>query len=98
MPSSLFTKAANYVLKRKDELRVFLRFPEVSLDTNAEEREIRSIAMGRKNWNFCWTEIGADYVGVIQSLLRTCLLHDVNPWHYFTDVYLDDVSLIRQAR
>lgn len=42
--------------------------------------------MGRKNWLFCWTEIGAEYVGVIQSLLVTCKLHDVDPYVYLTDV------------
>lgn len=86
IPTNLFTKAAKYVIKRKEALQVFLRFPEVPLDTNPDEREIRSIAMGRKNWNFCWTEVGAKHIGIFQSLMRTCLLQDVNPWHYFVDV------------
>ena len=62
-------------------------FSDVQIDTNHEEREIRSIAMGRKNWNFCWTEIGAQYVGIMQSLIRTCILHQVNPYHYLVDVF-----------
>ena len=86
LPSNRFTKAANYALNRKEALLVFLRFPEVPLDTNSEERQNRCIAMGRKNWNFCSSELGAFYVGVIQSILRTCLLQGVNPWHYLVDV------------
>jgi len=42
--------------------------------------------MGRKNWLFNWTEVGAEYVGIIQSLLTTCRLHDINPYTYLTDV------------
>ena len=35
---------------------------------------------------FCWTEIGADYVGVIQSLLSTCKLQGIDPYTYLVDV------------
>ena len=42
--------------------------------------------MGRKNWLFCWTEVGAHQVGQIQSLLTTCVLHDVDPYTYLVDV------------
>ena len=42
--------------------------------------------MGRKNWLFCWTEAGAEHVGVVQSLLTTCRLHDIDPYEYFVDV------------
>jgi hypothetical protein len=42
--------------------------------------------MWRKNWLFCWSEVGAKYVGKIQSLLVTCRLHGTNPYSYFVDV------------
>jgi hypothetical protein len=42
--------------------------------------------MGRRNWLFCWTELGARHVGIIQSLLTTCRLHDVDPYDYLVDV------------
>ena len=42
--------------------------------------------MGRRNWLFSWTEVGAEQVGIIQSLLVTCRLHGVNPYHYLVDV------------
>jgi transposase len=95
LPTGPFTKAANYCLSRQEQLKVFLQYPEVQIDTNHEEREIRSIAMGRKNWNFCWTEIGAQYVGIAQSLVRTCILHQINPMQYLVDV-LQRVSVLKQ--
>ena len=35
---------------------------------------------------FCWTEIGADRVAIIQSLLVTCRLQGVDPYTYLVDV------------
>ena len=65
---------------------VFLENPDVAMDTNHLEREIRPIPMGKKNWLFCWSELGAEHVGIIQSLISTCKLHDVDPSVYLTDV------------
>jgi transposase len=67
-------------------LRVFLEYPNVPLDTNHLEREIRAIALGRRNWLFCWTEVGAQYMGIVQSLLASCRLQGVDPYVYLVDV------------
>jgi transposase len=58
----------------------------VPLDTNHLARAIRPIAIGRKNWTFCWAEIGAKYVGIIQSLISTCRVHGIDPYTYLVDV------------
>lgn len=86
LPSSPFTKALAYALEREQALKVFLANPDVPLDTNHLERQIRPIAVGRKNWMFCWTEIGAKYAGVAQSLLSTSILQGVDPFTYLVDV------------
>lgn len=54
--------------------------------TNHLERSLRPIPMGKKNYLFAWTEIGAERIGVIQSLLVTCRLHGVDPYTYLVDV------------
>ena len=86
LPTSPFSKALDYLHSRAAELRVFLNNPEVPLDTNHVERAIRPIPMGRKNWLFCWTELGAEHVAVMQSLISTCKLHCIDPYVYLTDV------------
>jgi transposase len=86
VPSNPFAQAAGYAFEREAELRVFLEDPAVPLDTNDLEREIRPIALGRKNWLFCWTEVGAEYVGIAQSLIRTCRLQGIDPYTYLVDV------------
>jgi transposase len=84
--SSPLLKALGYVNGRQAALEVFLGDPDVPIDTNHLERALRPIPMGRKNWLFSWSEVGARHIGVIQSLLVTCRLHDVNPYVYLVDV------------
>lgn len=86
LPSNPLTKALKYAMARNDQLQVFLSDPEVPIDTNHLERALRPIPMGRRNWLFCWTELGARQVGIIQSLLVTCKLHGINPHTYLVDV------------
>jgi transposase len=86
LPSNPFTKALAYVHSRKGPLQVFLEDPDVPIDTNHIERQIRPIPLGRKNWLFCWTELGAQHLGIIQSLLSTCRLQGINPYDYLVDV------------
>lgn len=86
IPTHPLSKALKYALSRRDALQVFLGDPNVQIDTNHLERALRSIPMGRKNWLFCWTEVGARDVGTIQSLLTTCRLQGVNPYTYLVDV------------
>lgn len=86
LPSNPFTKALAYARERRVGLEVFLTDPEVPVDTNHLERALRVIPMGRKNWLFCWTELGAKQVGIVQSLIATCRLHNVDPYTYLVDV------------
>ena len=84
--SNPLSRALAYATKREHALKVFLSDPDVPPDTNHLERALRVIPMGRRNWLFSWTEAGAEQVGIIQSLLVTCKLHDVNPYEYLVDV------------
>lgn len=86
LPSNPFTKAANYALEREEPLSVFLKDPDVAPDTNEIERALRPIPLGRKNWLFCWTEVGARYAGIIQSLIQTCRMQGLDPYTYLVDV------------
>ena len=86
LPSSPFTKALAYARERRCGLEVFLTDADVPIDTNHLERALRVIPMGRKNWLFSWTELGAKHVGIMQSLIVTCRLHQIDPYDYLVDV------------
>jgi len=86
LPSNPLTKALLYAVERQDKLKVFLTNPHIPLDTNHLERALRVIPMGRKNYLFCWSELGAENLGMLQSLMVTCRLHEINPFTYLVDV------------
>ena len=75
-----------YARDRRAALEVYLNDPDVPIDTNHLERALRAIPMGRKNWLFSWTELGAKHIGIVQSLIVTCRLHDIDPYTYLVDV------------
>jgi transposase len=86
LPSNPLTKALAYARERRAGLEVYLSDPDVPIDTNHLERALRVIPMGRKNWLFSWTELGAKHVGIMHSLIVTCRLHQIDPYDYLVDV------------
>lgn len=86
LPSNPLSKALQYARARHTSLQVFLSNPAVPIDTNHLERALRVIPLGRRNWLFCWTELGARQVGIIQSLIVTCKLQGVDVYTYLVDV------------
>ena len=73
-------------LPRKESLLQFLFHADIPLSNNHVERAIRPVAVGRKNWLFCWTEVGAKYAAIAFTLIECCKLHGINPWEYLVDV------------
>lgn len=86
IPHAPFSKAIQYSANHEDRLRVFLSDPEVAMDTGAVERGLRPIPLGQKNWLFNWSEVGAHYTAVIQTLIVSCRLLDIHPRDYLVDV------------
>ena len=86
LPKSLFGKAIGYTLKRWEQLGRYTGDPMLAIDSNAVEREIRPIALGKKNWLFCTSEGGAEASAIIYSLIASCRLANVDPADYLLDV------------
>jgi transposase len=84
--SNPLSRAIKYAVNHQEQMRVFLADPDVPMDTNHVERNLRGIPLGRKNWMFCWTEVGAHHVGIIQSLITSCRLQGIDPYTYLVDV------------
>ena len=85
-PSSSLAKAAAYSLNHWDALTRFVKDGRVSLDNNLTERQLRDIALGRKNYLFAGSHDSARRMANLYSLMRTCAQHDVPPLPYLTDV------------
>jgi len=86
LPTNRLTQALGYAHQRQHALSVHLTDPDVAVDTNHLERALRPIPLGRKNWMFAWTELGAKQIGIAQSLIITCSLHGIRPYDYLVDV------------
>ena len=86
LPKSPIAEAPDYARNRRSELEAWLSDPEVPIDANHLERGLRVLPLGRKNWLFCWTEVGAEAVGIVQSPVATCRLQGVDPRACLEDV------------
>jgi transposase len=86
LPSNPLRKALVYVAEREAALRVLLAHPGAQIDTNHLERALRVIPLGRKNHLFCWSELGAEQLGILQRPMVTCRLQDIGPYDYLVDV------------
>ncbi|MDE0378983.1 MAG: IS66 family transposase [Rhodospirillales bacterium] len=87
-PKHPIRKAIGYAVERRATLEVFLSDPDVPPDTNLVENRIRPAKLGQRNWLFAWTELGAENVGIVNGLLATCRMQDVDPRVWLTDVLL----------
>ena len=86
LPKSKMGKALYYAHNQQTKLKIYLTQPDVPIDTNHLERALRVVPLGRNNFKFCWTELGAEQLGILHSLTVTCRLHGINPYHYLVDV------------
>jgi hypothetical protein len=78
--------AIRYTLNHWDGLTVFLRDGRVEVDNNTVERDMRPIALGRRNSLFAGSENGAGSWAVLSSLINTAMLNDVDPQAWLTNV------------
>jgi transposase len=85
-PSSELAKAANYCLNHWTALTRFVQDGRLSPDNNLCERQLRDVALGRKNYLFAGSHDAARRIAAIYSILRTCAQHGVPPLPYLTDV------------
>jgi transposase len=86
LPKHGLQDALQYALKQKAPMELYLSSGDYHIDNNAIERQIRPIALGRKNYLFAGSHDGARKAAVLYSLLATCKLSGVNPREWMTDM------------
>ena len=83
---SKVAKAIAYSLTRWVALTRFLDDGRICMSNNAAEREIRPVAMGRRNWTFAGSDEGGHRAAAIYTLIQTARLNDVDPHAWLADV------------
>ena len=84
-PSSPTGKAIKYAQKLWPALEVYAGSGDLPIDNNYMERQIRVVAIGRKNWMFADTPAGAEASAILYSVVKTCQLQKRNPFFYLLD-------------
>jgi transposase len=92
-------KALDYSLKRWNALTRFLDDGRLCMSNNAAERELRAVAVGRRNWTFAGSDEGGRRAAAIYTLIATAKLNDVDPQAWLADVLarLPDYPMRRMA-
>lgn len=83
-PNSGLGEAIKYMIKHWAPLTLFLRQGGAPLDNNICERALKKAILHRKNAYFYKTANGARVGDLFMSLIHTCELNNVNPFHYLT--------------
>jgi transposase len=86
LPKHALQEALAYPLKQWDAIQRAFDNGLYEIDNNAIEREMRPIAIGRKNYLFAGSHNGARAAAILYSLLNSCSLNKVNPYLYLKDI------------
>jgi len=86
LPKSPMAEAIGYALNNWSALCRYTEAGFLAIDNNVAEREMKRIAIGRKNWLFVGSENGGRTAAVLFSFTSTCHRLGVEPWAYLQDV------------
>lgn len=86
LPKSSLCEACSYALNRWDALGTYTTNGILDIDNNKIEQQIRPVTLGRKNWLFCASEVGAHAVATFYSLINSCKLQKIDPFLYLSDI------------
>ena len=86
LPKSKLGTAMGYLRNNWEALKRFLSDARLPIDNNEAERDLRRIAVGRRNWLFVGSEDGGERAAVILTVVTSAHRHDLDVWAYLRDV------------
>jgi transposase len=86
LPKSPLGEAFTYLRNQMRYVAQYLRDGRLEIDNNAAERQLRGVAVGRKNWLFAGSMKGLHRAALLYSLVHSAKLNGVEPWAYLKDV------------
>lgn len=81
---SPLAQAIRYALSRMPKARPYLENGHLELDNNTDERAVKPVAIGRKNWMFAGSEGGGKAMAIAFTLIETAKLNNVDPQAWLT--------------
>ena len=86
LPKSKLGTAIGYLRNNWEALKRFLGDGRLPIDNNDAERDLRRIAVGRKNWLFVGSRDGGERAAVILTVIASAHRHDLDVWAYLRDI------------
>ena len=86
LPKSRFGEALGYLRNHWEAFQLYLQDGRLPIDNNDVERDLRRIALGRKNWLFLGSEDAGDRTATILTVVGSAHRHDLDVWAYLRDV------------
>ena len=85
-PAGRLGEAVRYLLNQGEDLSTYIYHGQVEIDNNGIERDVRPLAIGRKNWMFIGSPEAGERTAVLLSLLISARHHGVDPEKYLRDL------------
>ena len=86
LPKSPIAVALNYASNNWSALIRYTTAGFLAIDNNVAEREMKRIAIGRKNWLFVGSPQGGKTAAILMTFTSTCHRLGIEPWSYLQDV------------
>lgn len=86
VPKTALHVATQYALNQEAAWRRCFEDGRFEIDNGEVERQIRRVALGRKNYLFAGSDKGAERIADAYTLLGSCHMHGKNPLAWATDV------------
>ena len=83
---SRLKKAVTYLINQRAALLAHLTHGEIPIHNNDTERDLRHVAVGRKNWMIFGSQRGGEVAARLYSLALSCRLNGVDVQAYLKDV------------
>lgn len=84
--ANLFLKAVRYAVNEWKAVSHYVQNGKAEIDNNQAERMMKPICMGRKNYLFCGSELGAKNASMLYSIIETCKMNGVRPVKYIAKI------------
>ena len=81
-PKSLLGQAVSYTLSEYKRLVRYLKYAYLTPDNNVAEVAIKPFALGRRNWLFSNTPLGAHASAAMFSLVETAKANNLDPFYF----------------
>lgn len=86
LPKGKFATAVGYALNHWQALSRYCEAGYLEIDNNYGEREMRPVALGRKNYLFAGSLRGGEAAALLYSFVESAKANQLNVYEYLTDI------------